>query len=195
MKQVSEHEALDRILKYLVDNRSDTPINVYRIHKEIFPEQKQQVIFYLIKKELLVQRDFLTTVVKNDSLEGFDVYIGANDLTELFLKQGGFTKEFEKEQNDRGEKERLERLQNEKLEAEVDIVKFQKGLGKRLKISAFIITVISVFASILTTFIQNRSNNNQESIDSLVIKSDTLTNRLLNIEKKLKELGDSIKQK
>lgn len=195
MKQVHEHEALDRILRYLIDNKSNLPINVHKVQKEVFPDQKQQTIFYLVKKKLLNQNDIITSVVRDDNLETFDVYIGANDLTEIFLNQGGFTGAFEKQQIQKTENDRLERLQNEKLEAEVDIVRFQKGLGKRLTIWGFIVGIISVLASVITTIIQNSTDDNQKSINSLIIKTDSLTNRVLEIEKRLEDKRDSTNNK
>lgn len=193
-KQITEQEALDRILKYLVDNRTDLPIGAYKICKDVFPEQKEQLVFYLIKK-LLYKSDIVISHIRNEDLNNFEVFIEATDLTETFLKQGGFQAQLNKEKADKTESDRLEALNKRKLEAEVDVIEFQKGLGKRLTIWGFIVTTIAVIASWLMTTIQDKRSDNKESIDSLIIKTDSLTKRILKIEKRLIEKEDSTNKK
>lgn len=193
-KQITEQEALDRILKYLVDNRTDLPIGAYKICKDVFPEQKEQLVFYLIKK-LLYKSDIVISHIRNEDLNNFEVFIEATDLTETFLKQGGFQAQLNKEKADKAESDRLEALNKRKLEAEVDVIEFQKGLGKRLTIWGFIVTTVAVIASWLMTTIQDKRSDNKESIDSLIIKTDSLTKRILKIEKRLIEKEDSTNKK
>jgi hypothetical protein len=190
IKQITEHEALDRILKYLVDNRTDGPIGAYKICKEVFPDQKQQLVFFLIKK-LLNKSDIIKSHVQNDDLNDFQVFIEATDITEIFLKQGGFQGQLAKEQADKAERDRLDGLNKRKLEAEVEVIEFQKGLGKRLTIWGFIITIISIFSSVMTTIIQNKGDNKQRTIESLVNKTDSLTTRIIKLEKGLENNSDS----
>lgn len=190
VKQITEQEALDRILKYLVDNKTDLPIGAYKIWKDVFPDQKQQLVFFLVKK-LLNKSEIVTSHVRNDNLSNFEVFIEATDITEVFLEQGGFQGQLAREQAEKVERERIEGLNRRKLEAEVDVIEFQKGLGKRLSIWGFIVAAISVCASILTTVIQNKGDNDQRKIDSLIIETDSLAIRILKIENEILNKVDS----
>lgn len=190
VKQITEQEALDRILKYLVDNKTDLPIGAYKIWKDVFPDQKQQLVFFLVKK-LLNKSEIVTSHVRNDNLSNFEVFIEATDITEVFLEQGGFQGQLAREQAEKVERERIEGLNKRKLEAEVDVIEFQKGLGKRLSIWGFIVAAISVCASILTTVIQNKGDNDQRKIDSLIIETDSLAIRILKIENEILNKVDS----
>ncbi len=192
VKQITEQEALDRILQYLVDNRSDLPIGAYKIWKDVFPDQKQQLAFYLIKK-LLYKTDIVISHIRDEDLNNFDVFIEATDITEMFLKQGGFQGQLAKEQTDKVERDRIEELNKRKLQAEVDVIEFQKGLGKKLTVWGFVIAVVSILASILTTVIQNKGDINKETIDSLVVRTDSLTKRIIEIENRLIEKSERIK--
>jgi len=185
-KQITEQEALDRILQYLVDNRSDSPIRAYKIWKDVFPDQMQQLAFHLIKK-LLYKTDIVIAYITDEDLNNFDVSIEATDITEMFLKQGGFQEKLAKEKADNVERDRIEELNKRKLQAEVDVIEFQKGLGKKLTVLGLVIAVVSVLASVLATVIQNKGDKNNETIDSLKLKTDSLTKRIKEIEMTLRE--------
>ena len=68
-----------------------------------------------------------------------------------------------------------------------------KGLGKKLTVWGFVIAVVSILASILTTVIQNKGDINKETIDSLVVRTDSLTKRIIEIENRLIEKSERIK--
>jgi hypothetical protein len=188
-KQITEEEYLDRILKYLVDNRSDLPIDADQIWKNVFPNQNQQIAYILIKK-LLHKSDIVISHIRDENLNNFEVFIEATDFAEVFLKQGGFQGELAKQQKAKTEKDRIDDLNNRKLQAEIDVIEFQKGLGKKLTVWGFVIGVVSVLASVITTMIQNNGDST-ETIDSIVVKTDSLLKRVTEIERTLIEKSDT----
>ncbi|MQP23602.1 hypothetical protein GFJ94_00810 [Flavobacterium sp. LMO8] len=110
-------------------------------------------------------------------------FFEANGLTKKYLfDKGGFTKLYEDRQREKIEQDRIELLNKQKLETEIDIIKFQKGLGKKLTIWGFIVAVISVLTSVLFSVNTNNSNQLENS------KIDSLNIKIKNIEKELFEL-------
>jgi len=153
-KEIPQHEAMDTILRYLIDNKSDRPIHSHTIWKEVYP----------------------------------------NAITKRYLEeQGGFTKQYLREQADKIEQIRIDTLQTEKLESEVDIIRFQRGLGKRLTIWGVILTAISILVSFLTSLYQTQPTRNLENevsllkkkLDSVTYSLQQTTLQLQNIELQL----------
>ena len=108
-------------------------------------------------------------------------------MTKQFLEQqGGFTQQFENEQKEIAEQKRLELLQNEKLESEVDVIRFQKGLGRKLTIWAVVLTALSILVSFLTTSVQNQPYQDFDS------KIDSLTQTVVKTSQKVDVLTDSL---
>ncbi|MGB1269847.1 MAG: hypothetical protein ACPG45_08915 [Flavobacteriaceae bacterium] len=187
MTEVSEHEAKDEILKYLIENKSDRPIHSQTIWKEVYPDQDEEVVYFLLRKIMYTADDIVITHIRSEEAHNFEVFFEANAITMRFLEQqGGFTQQFENEQKEIAEHKRLEQLQNEKLESEVDIIRFQKGLGRKLTIWAVVLTAVSILASFLTTLVQNQPYQDVYSkIESLTqevkatsLKIDVLTDSL-----------------
>jgi hypothetical protein len=94
-KFITEHEALDRLLKYLHENRGELLIHSYRIWQDVFPDQKEQVVYSLLKK-LMNHDDLVNAQIREEELRNFEGFFEATDLTEMFLRQGGFTRDYEK---------------------------------------------------------------------------------------------------
>ncbi len=184
---IQEHEALDNILKYLIDNRSDNPIHCKQIWTDLFPEIEQHIIYYLLKK--LIGNDIVSTVIKDIDIEDFSVFFGANDLTKYFLiDKGGFTALSLKDQSDKIEQDRIVKLQTEKLEAEVDIIKFEKGLGRRFLKWTFIVTILSFLVSLLTVLYRDQDNSIYNSkVDSLIQVVSTSNYRVDSLTYDLKQ--------
>ncbi len=199
-KHTHQHEAMDTILRYLIDNKSDRPIHSHTIWKEVFPEQDEEVVYFLLRKIMNTADEIVVSHIRSSDTHNFEVFFEANAITKGYLfDQGGFTGQFEREQGEQIDKIKREILEREKLESEVDIIRFQKGLGKKLTIWGFIIAVLSVIASVLTTLIQNQPNESltrqielvTQHADSLDQNLKSINLRLWNIEQKLK--ADTIK--
>ena len=179
-KVIQQHEAMDTILRFLIDNKSDQAIHSENIWKKVFPDQKEEVVYFLLKQIMATGDSLVVTHIRSEDIDNFEVFFEANAITERFLNnQGGFTGQFEREQAVIKEQERIDALNKQTLESEVDIINFQKGLGKKLTIWGFVIAVVSVLASILTTII----SNNQTSTETIRIDS---------LEKQVKAIQTSI---
>ena len=126
----------------------------------------------------------VVTHIRNEELHKFEVFFQANALTERFLlNQGGFTEQFRKEQEEINEEKRIDILNKQKLESEIDIINFQKGLGKKLTIWGFIIAIVSVLASILTTIISdNKASSEDTRINTLEIKIKAMRTQIKLLE-------------
>jgi hypothetical protein len=202
MKELSEHEAKDEILKYLIENKSDRPIHSQTIWKEVYPDQDEEVVYFLLRKIMYSADDIVITHIRSEDAHNFEVFFESNAITKRFLEQqGGFTQQFKNEQKEIAEQKRLEQLHNEKLESEVDIIRFQKGLGRKLTIWAVVLTAVSILVSFLTTLVQNQPYQDVDSkIESLTqevkatfLKIDVLTDSLNMIKTDLNLLKEQYK--
>ncbi len=202
MKGTSEHKAKDKILKYLIENKSDNPIHSHTIWQEVYPDQDEEVVYLLLRRIMNTADDIVITQKRSEEPHNFEVFFEANATTKRFLEdQGGFSRQFENEQKEIAEQKRLEHLQNEKLESEVDIIRFQKGLGRELTIWAVVLTAVSILVSFLTSLVQNRPYQDVDSkIETLIQKSeetflkiDVLTDSLNLLKTDLKLLKEQYK--
>lgn len=186
IRQVEEYEAMDDILEYLIKNKSDRPIHSERIWKDLYADQEEEVVYFILKKIMGTVDEIVITRIRNEELDNFDVFFEANAITKRFLyEQGGFTKRFQDQQNEKAEKIRITLLNQEKLETELDIIKFQKGLGKKLTIWGFVVAVLSILISVLLSVYTNNPDKSKNSkIDSLNIRIKAVEKELLKIEKK-----------
>ena len=183
MNNLEEHEAMDIILKYLIDNKSDKPIHSRTIWKNLFPGIDEIMVYFLLERIMRSADSIVTTVIRDQNLASFDVFFNATALTEIYLnKQGGFTRQFEIEQLKEQEEIRLVGLNNVKLEAEIDIIKFQKGLNKRLTIWGLVVAIVSILTSILIAV------NSSQPPAADTSQLDSLSVRLKNIEIRLQIL-------
>src|SRR5690606_20039161 len=108
---------------------------------------------------------------------------------------GGFTAQAENDRIEKEEELRLKKLNTLKLESELDIIKFQKGLGKKLTIWGFAFAVLSVLASIVTTLIQNRPDEvSNQQIESLTYRVDSLNESLKSTNLRLQKVEEKIFQ-
>lgn len=186
---MQQHEAMDMILKYLIDNKSDTPIHSYTIWKDLFADLsiEEEVVYFMLKKIMSTNDEIVIAKVRSDSLDNFEVFFDATPITKSFLNnQGGFSKQYENEQKEKIEEMRLALLNAEKLESEVDIIRFQKGLGKRLTIWGFGFAVVSFLVSYLTGLYQNASSQDY------VLKVDSLNKVILTTNNRVDYLNDSL---
>lgn len=190
MENISQHTALDTILKYLIDNKTERPIHSSTIWKDIFPDQEEEVVYFLLKYIIGTADKIVVTHVRSEDIHNFDVFFEANAITKRFLHdQGGFVKQAEKEHLAQIEQNKIDALNFKKLEAEVDIIEFQKGLGKKITIWGFVITVISVLASVGTTLVQSKNDVNlSPRIDSLNHRIDKLNDSLQSVNSHLQTL-------
>jgi hypothetical protein len=187
MTEISQHEVMDEILKYLIENKSDRPIHSETIWKELYPDQDEEVVYFLLQKIMNTADDLVITHIRSAESHNFEVFFDSNAITKRFLEQqGGFTKQFENKQKEISEQVRLERLQNEKLESEVDIIRFQKGLGRKLTIWAVVLTALSILVSFLTTLVQNQPYQDYDS------KIEALTQEVEKTSQNFDDLSDSL---
>jgi hypothetical protein len=190
MENISQHSALDTILKYLIDNKSDRPIHSSTIWKDVFPDQEEEVIYFLLQHIMGTADKIVVTHARSEDIHNFDVFFEANAITERFLyDQGGFVRQAEKAHLAQIEQNRIDALNLKKLEAEVDIIEFQKGLGKKLTIWGFVIAVLSVLASVLTTFVSSQTPQDfSPRIDTLTHRIDALTDSVQSINLRLRTI-------
>lgn len=187
MKEISQHAAMDEILKFLIDKKSDKPIHSRTIWKELYPDQDEEVVYFLLRKIMNTADDIVVKHVRSAEPHNFEVFFESNAITKRFLEeQGGFTQQFENEQKKIVEQERLERLNNEKLESEVDIIRFQRGLGKKLTIWGFGLTAVSILVSFLTTLVQNQPDQDYD------LQIERLTQTVVKTSQKVDVLTDSL---
>lgn len=180
-KQVQEYEAMDEILEYLIENKTDRPIHAETIWKDLYPKQDEEVVYFILKKMMNTVDQIFVTHVRSSDYNNFDVLFEANAITKRYLyDQGGFTKRYHDEEKERAEKAKNSLLNLQKLESEIDIIKFQKGLGKKLTIWGFIVAVISVVLSVYTS---NSSKTDNSKIDSLNVRIKSIEKELLEIKK------------
>lgn len=185
--EIPEHVAKDEILKYLIKNKSDRPIHSQTIWKEVYPDQDEEVVYSILRKIMNTTSDIVITHIRSKEPRNFEVFFESNALTKRFLEdQGGFTQQFENEQKEIAEQKRLEHLQIVKLESEVEIIRFQKGLGRKLTIWAVVLTAVSILVSFLTTLVQNQPYQDFDS------KIDSLTQTAIMTSQKVDVLNDSL---
>ena len=190
MENISQHKALDNILKYLIDNKSDRAIHSSTIWKDVFPNEEEEVAYFLLKHIMGTPDEIVVSHPRSVDIHNFDVFFEANAITERFLfNQGGFVRQAEKAHLAQIEQNRIDALNLKKLESEVDIIEFQKGLGKKFIIWTFVVGVLSFGVSSLTTLFQSRHDTNlAPRIDSLTHRIDDLNDSLQSINSRLRTI-------
>lgn len=172
---------LDKIILLSIENEGQ-PYSVEDIQEELFKDRDYSYclnLFYILNNH----NPSLLYPINGPEPELFWV----NDYAKAFIHNGGFKTLYDNEFKRKSEQDVIDALKLEKLTAEVDIVHFQKGLGKKLTIWGFVIAIISVTASILTTIISNtnllKDKQTQTQIDTTAIKT-----QIQGIEKRLQQL-------
>jgi hypothetical protein len=172
---------LDLILQTSIDNEGEV-YSVEEIHRLLFNDKDHE---YCLNLFYILNNYYPTLLWPTDGPT--PEYFWANEYAKAFIHSGGFIKIYNDEHKRVTEKEKIEALSLEKLSAEVEIVRFQRGLGKKLTIWGFAIATISVLASILTTIISNEgkidNNLNPYPLDTISLKT-----QLQNIETRLQKL-------
>lgn len=126
MKEIIEHEAMDTILKYLIDNKTDKPIYSFTIWKELFPDVDKEIIYFLLNKIIDTVDEIVITHIRSNVIRNYEVFFEANGLTKIFLyNQGGFTALYEKKEKEQKEILRLETVKNRKLESDAKLSEWQ----------------------------------------------------------------------
>ncbi|MQP23601.1 hypothetical protein GFJ94_00805 [Flavobacterium sp. LMO8] len=74
VKEVSEQEAMDTILKYLIENKSHKPIHSHTIWKQLYPEQDEEVVYFILTKIMNTVDNIVTTHIRSNELHNFDVF-------------------------------------------------------------------------------------------------------------------------
>ena len=85
-KVIQQHEAMDTILRFLIDNKSDTAIHSENIWKKVFPDQKEEVVYFLLKQIMATGDSLVVTHIRSEDIDTFEVFFEANAITERFLK-------------------------------------------------------------------------------------------------------------
>jgi hypothetical protein len=120
---VDHYDALDEILEYLVERKGQT-ISYRQIKKEVFP--KISIDTFVALANQIVNTDTTPPYLDGRIFNGYGDWpnegeITANDVTEAFLKQGGFRKYFADQQK---------KSADEALAKQLDIQLKQKSLTK-----------------------------------------------------------------
>lgn len=82
---MTEGEAKDMILEYAVEKMGQT-LSATHIHEKLFKNNSFEEVEFLFEKMTLTV-DKVAEITIND----YDSFIEANELTKIFLSQGGFT--------------------------------------------------------------------------------------------------------
>ncbi len=141
---IKQHEALDIILRYLLDNKKeDTPIHSSEIWQKVFPETEEEVVYFLLKEIIGTQDKIVVAHIRSDDVESFDVLFEANAITKRFLEnQGGFTKQHIKSESEAATKAFEQVLVNKALEDQIQTNKINKiGIIVSIIIAATALTV------------------------------------------------------
>ncbi len=86
MTEILEHEAMDEILKYLIENKSDRPIHSQTIWKEVYPDQDEEVVYFLLRKIMNTSDEIVITHIRSDEQHNFDVLEYARNLQKCSCK-------------------------------------------------------------------------------------------------------------
>jgi hypothetical protein len=158
-----------------------------------------------ISKQLSVSKDNAQYAINEVCRLGHDMGIltaqqfpfGTLDVVRMdkikclnFQSQGGFKNLYESKVEIQLKEAERQRLNDEKLKAEVDIVKFQRGLGKKFTIWAFVVSVIAVISSVLTTLVT--SNNDKDM--SPKVDTAFLNDRLQKLDLHIQKLEQQIRK-
>jgi hypothetical protein len=169
-------------LDFLIQKILDKNVNVRsinEIHKNVFPDKEYEYcssLFYILNS-------YRPKLIDSHEAQ-FGYIFTPTHYASTFLYGGGFTKYFDNEFAKQQAENERQKLSDEKLSAEVDIVKFQKGLGKKLTIWGIVISVISIVASVLTTVATSHNEDKPFPIDTVSLKQQlqTLDLRLQKLE-------------
>lgn len=172
-----QSEQLDEIIKAaLIDfqkMRTVDDINNYLFNNETYDYCLS--LYYKLY-------NYYPEIIKRNSSP--DLIMLVEDYAKAFIHDGGFTKLYNEAASRQELEDARQKLNDEKLSAEVDIVKFQKGLGKKLTIWGVAISAIAIIVSILTTVVTDSKKDNQTlPFDTLYLKT-----QLQNIETRIKTL-------
>jgi len=144
---VPEHEAKDRILKFLVDSIPREDIIADEIHENTFPDQPKVFTYQLLLHIKNANENLILHKGKDWSLTYFTVWFTATELTRQFLENGGFTKlHYEKLQDERDAIVR-KRLEEEAL---MDTIKTNRStrwnyrINTAISIAALIISILAL---------------------------------------------------
>lgn len=177
MAKINKEQAthLDLILDFL--NKNDDS-NVDDINEKLLPDKSRDYclsLFYILANyypRLLYPKDNLSE----------DIF-WATEYVPAFLHDGGFTKIYDTQFAEYEAEQKRQALADQKTQAELDIIEFQRGLGKKLLIWGFIVSVISIIASVLTTVATNHNDKQNSQVDTVALK-----NELQSIEQRLQKL-------
>jgi hypothetical protein len=116
---MTQAESQDLILKYLVDNPDRTFTSEHILEENILPEGTP-----IGTVELLIDR-IANTVdeVAYVNIQAHGHFIRANNLTEVFLNQGGFTKYEKEEVEQKLAQEERDRIAFEKSKIDLELAK------------------------------------------------------------------------
>ena len=169
---------LDLLLQTILDKKVNVR-SLDEIHQNVFPDKTFEYCSSLFH----IADNFHQQLL--DSIKTSIGYIFTpTHYVVAFLHDGGFTKYFDTEFAKQEAEIARQKLNDEKLSGEVDIVKFQRGLGKRFTIWAFIVSIIAVIVSILTTVVTEHKKENQP----LIFDTLSLKKQLHNIETRIEKL-------
>lgn len=160
-QNMTEGEAKDIILEYAVE-RLGQPITSGEILKELFKENSFEEIDFLIEK-------MANTVdkVADITLGEYSNVIIANEITKIFLKQGGFTAT-EKKANELKKRElEKEQIEFEKAIIDLRLKKWQVKTFWPIFVFAFIGFGFGVYNFINSLSISKNTTEREERIEQM----------------------------
>ena len=181
MANIDKEQAthLDSIIKTAIAN-SEKMRSVRHIRENVLPDKSDEYCLSLY----YILYNFSQDIIHHNSQP--DIF-WLTDYAPAFIHDGGFSTLYESAvEKEKIERER-QRLNDEKLSAEVDIVKFQKGLGIKLTKWGVAISAIAIVVSVLTTVATNKSEDEPFPIDTFSLKQQlkTLDLRIQKLEQQI----------
>ena len=179
-KGMEEHEAMDKIMKYINDDYTDKYIHSSRIWKELFHSEDEDIVYRILNKMMNLPDPVFEFHVRNGALHAYDVIYKKNGLTQRSIDQGGFTAFYEKKVAAQKEADRIGALEKKKLENEVTGFETQK----RLSILGLVIAVLAFGYTIYSDF----QNLSKSDFDAMQNKTASLEQRIKLLEQKLQTM-------
>lgn len=140
---IPEHEAKDRILRFLVEAMPRENIIAEEIHENVFPNQPKVLTYQLLIHITNANENLVLTQGRDWSLTYFTVWFTATELTRQFLERGGFTKIFLDEQESYRAEHLRQRLADQ---VAADTLKTNKSTRRNYYIN----TLISIAALVIS---------------------------------------------
>jgi hypothetical protein len=123
---IEEAKSMDLILRYLLEQNNSRDISNFEIQKKLFPNEDNEQVSYLLNNIIKFGNDIIKYSIRIEDIKRFDCFVQATYRTRIFIeKENGFVGLFEKSEKTQKEKDRLQKIQNKKLEDDAKLSNWQ----------------------------------------------------------------------